>query len=32
MVVDLQISDYERMADLVETYADFPLSAPLTPP
>ncbi|MGE3289199.1 MAG: type II toxin-antitoxin system VapC family toxin [Pseudonocardia sp.] len=24
-VVDLQVVDYDRMADLVETYADFPL-------
>lgn len=24
-VVDLQIGDYGRMAELVETYADFPL-------
>lgn len=24
-IVDLQLADYERMADLVETYADFPL-------
>lgn len=24
-IVDLKISDYERMAELVETYADFPL-------
>lgn len=24
-VVDLQVADYDRMADLVETYADFPL-------
>lgn len=24
-VVDLELSDYTRMADLVETYADFPL-------
>jgi predicted nucleic acid-binding protein len=23
--VDLQVADFERMADLVETYADFPL-------
>lgn len=24
-VVDLELDDYERMADLVDTYADFPL-------
>jgi predicted nucleic acid-binding protein len=24
-VVDLELVDYERMADLVEAYADFPL-------
>jgi uncharacterized protein len=24
-IVDLQVEDYERMAELVETYADFPL-------
>jgi predicted nucleic acid-binding protein len=24
-VVDLELTDYERMAELVETYADFPL-------
>lgn len=24
-VVDLQLADYARMADLVQTYADFPL-------
>jgi len=24
-IVDLELTDYERMADLVETYADFPL-------
>jgi predicted nucleic acid-binding protein len=24
-IVDLEIPDYERMADLVDTYADFPL-------
>lgn len=24
-IVDLKISDYERMAELVDTYADFPL-------
>lgn len=24
-IVDLELADYERMADLVETYADFPL-------
>jgi uncharacterized protein len=24
-VVDLEVSDYERMAELVDTYADFPL-------
>lgn len=24
-MVDLELADYERMADLVETYADFPL-------
>ena len=24
-IVDLQIEDYGRMAELVETYADFPL-------
>lgn len=24
-VVDLELADYERIADLVETYADFPL-------
>jgi len=24
-VVDLELADYERMAELVETYADFPL-------
>jgi predicted nucleic acid-binding protein len=23
--VDLELADYERMAELVETYADFPL-------
>ena len=24
-IVDLELADYERMAELVETYADFPL-------
>jgi predicted nucleic acid-binding protein len=24
-IVDLELGDYERMADLVQTYADFPL-------
>lgn len=24
-IVDLELTDYERMAELVETYADFPL-------
>jgi predicted nucleic acid-binding protein len=24
-IIDLQVEDYERMAELVETYADFPL-------
>lgn len=24
-VVDLQVADYDRMAELVDTYADFPL-------
>jgi len=24
-IVDLEFADYERMAELVETYADFPL-------
>ncbi|MHA6620566.1 twitching motility protein PilT [Pseudonocardia sp. DLS-67] len=24
-IVDLEIPDYERMAELVDTYADFPL-------
>ena len=25
IIVDLELADYERMADLVDTYADFPL-------
>jgi hypothetical protein len=25
IVVDLELADYERMAELVDTYADFPL-------
>ncbi len=31
IIVDLELADYERLADLVDTYADFP-SAPPTPP
>jgi predicted nucleic acid-binding protein len=26
-IIDLQLADYTRMADLVQTYADFPLGA-----
>jgi hypothetical protein len=29
-IVDLELTDYERMAELVETYADFPRSCRTT--